>query len=70
MKMNKKLLKSYWRVFGSPEGEAVLEDLREVSGAESITDPEVVNETILAYQAGKRDFFLYINEVIKEAKGE
>jgi len=66
MKLNKKLVKSYAYAFNTPEGQAVLADLEEVSGFLEMTDS--TDPVELGYLSAKRDFYLYIKLMLDEAK--
>jgi len=65
MKLTKKLVGAYARVFNSPEGQAVLDDLIEVLGVDGFSN-HISSSDELWYNAGKRDTFNYIKEMITE----
>ena len=65
-KFDKKLVGQYAYAFTSPEGRAVLDDLKAISGYDEFLETKDPIE--MAYQAGKRDMFLYIKTIVEETK--
>lgn len=65
MKLTKKLVGSYAHVFNTPEGRAVLDDLKEALGVVDFSH-DVDNSNELWYRAGKRDTYNYIETMITE----
>ena len=65
MKLTKKLVGAYARVFNSPEGVEVMKDLALVLGADDFSE-EVEDSNKLWYRAGKRDTYTYIKTMIEE----
>ena len=65
MKLTKKLVGAYARVFNSPEGREVLEDLMETLGVKAFSEL-VEDSNKLWYRAGKRDTYTYIKAMIEE----
>lgn len=63
----KVLVDRYIRVFTSSEGQDVMDDLREFSGAEA-ADGCALSHEEYAYRAGKRDMFKYIEALTNGAE--
>jgi len=60
-----KLVNSYRRVFNSPEGEVVLEDLRRLSAIDEQAGSELTHSQC-TYRNAMQDMYRYIEAIISE----
>lgn len=60
-----KLVNSYRRVFNSPEGETVLEDLRRLSSIDEQAGSELTHSQC-TYRNAMQDMYRYIEAIISE----
>lgn len=60
-----KLVNSYRRVFNSPEGEVVLEDLRRLSSIDEQAGSELTHSQC-TYRNAMQDVYRYIEAIISE----